>query len=84
MAQFFPKGLEAYYPQWNKNTGRVKEVTDHDVLVNVAKSWGVGDVRIPLNACRGFTPALDDRVFLCFDSETKQPALVKMRKSRQE
>jgi hypothetical protein len=75
--------LEPYFKEHNKNTGRVKQIASGLITVNVAKSWGVGDIVLEMKRCIDFSPKFDDRVYLC-RNEFGEMFVTKMTKSRQE
>jgi hypothetical protein len=56
----------------NRNVGRIKSISDGKVIANINAGHGGGDVEILLDHCE-FKPVVNDRVFLCVDSEGEIP-----------
>jgi hypothetical protein len=78
-----PYYLKPFFKEHNKNTGRVKHIASGFVTVNIAKSWGVGDIVLEASQCVDFTPKFDDRVYLC-RNEKGTMFITKMTKERTE
>jgi hypothetical protein len=75
--------LEPYFKEHNKNTGRVKQIASGFVTVNIAKSWGVGDIVLEMEQCVDFIPKFNDRVYLQKDKNGAM-LVTKMGKTRTE
>ncbi len=75
-----------YHKHYNRNTGRIKAIDDDQLVINVNAGRGGGEMRLPVESCRGFQPKVDDRILLCVDDDGEIPGFIlqKLKKTRQE
>lgn len=78
----WPK-LETYYKDYQRNTGRIKSINGQELVASFNAGRNGPVLTLPLTACHGFVPQLDDRVLLCVD-EAGELALEKLSKWRQD
>lgn len=76
--------LIPYYKWYNSNTGRVKQIENEIVTINISKNASV--LQLPIESCVGFIPEIDDRVLLCIDVDEEKEGflLKKLTKNRNE